>query len=107
MKKIIALAIIASAFGVANAQDCCQKEAVKAKAQGACCQSTDAKKIAKAGKGCCNEPGKVAKFKVFAGGKYHLFGCADSAEKGRTELMAKHLDVGMVQAVAGKKARIS
>jgi hypothetical protein len=111
MKTLIAIAFVASAFGIATAQDCgtaCGDKANKvAKKEGACCQSTATKKVAKAGKGCCNEPGKVAKFKVFAGGKYYMFGCAGSAEKGRTDLMGLHLDVGSIQVVSSKNARIS
>lgn len=112
MKKIIAIAFIASAFGVAMAQDCAtacgdKSSKVAKKDGGACCQSTAAKKVAKASKGCCNEPGKIAKFKVFAGNKYYMFGCAGSAEEGRIALMGKHLDVGTIQVVSSKNVRIS
>lgn len=116
MKTLIALISIASAaFAYATTLDdaCCAggakvakaavKTEVKAEAKkDACCKSTEAKKIAKKGAGCCNEQGQMAKFKVYAGGKYFFFGCAGSADKGRAALMAKHLDVSAVQAVKGK-----
>ena len=73
------------------------------KKKDACCQSTEEKVAAKGSEGCCNAKGEAAKFKVFvAGVGYKYFGCADSAAKGRKELLAKHTKVGAVQKVNGK-----
>ena len=73
------------------------------KKKDACCQSTQEKVVAKGSEGCCNAKGETAKFKVFVAGEgYKYFGCADSAAKGRKELLAKHTKVGTVQKVSGK-----
>ncbi len=87
---------------------CCADKAGKVEAKvvkegkTACCQSTNAKPVAKAGAGCCNEAGKPAKFKVFADGKWMFFGCKTSAEKGRSDLLKMAFKVGTVQTVTGK-----
>lgn len=83
-------------------KDCNAKVAKAMK--GAACADCD--KMAKggakmAGDACCNTPGSPAKFKVFAGGKYHFFGCADAAETARVQLMEKYLDVSEIQKVSG------
>ena len=68
-----------------------------------CCKSTPAKKVMKGEEGCCNAPGQQAKYKVWADGKYHFFGCEDSAKEGRMELVTKGASlVGQVQPVKGK-----
>ncbi|MCB0826549.1 MAG: hypothetical protein KDC26_10195 [Armatimonadetes bacterium] len=68
-----------------------------------CCKSTPEAKVMKGEEGCCNAPGQPAKFKVWADGKYHFFGCEDSAKEGRMELVAKGAAlVGNVQPVKGK-----
>lgn len=78
---------------------------MKAEGKKACCKSTAAKPIAKGDKGCCNEKGAQAKFKVFvAGHGYKFFGCEGSAKKGRQELVARHTRVGRVQPVVGNAA---
>ncbi|MBL8048506.1 MAG: hypothetical protein JNJ45_07485 [Chthonomonas sp.] len=107
MKTLIALvSIVTAGLAIAGQQGgaCCAGEGKVAKAakQEACCTSTKAKPVAKMAKGCCNAKGESAKFKVFAGGKYFFFGCAGSADKGRTDLMAKYLDVSAVQVVTSK-----
>ncbi len=69
----------------------------------ACCKSTADKPQAKGEGDCCNAPGQFAKFKVFAEGKYHYFGCEDSAAAGRKALVAQgYMGVGKVQKVKGK-----
>ena len=70
-----------------------------------CCKSTATKPMAKGDKGCCNEVGTVAKFKVYADGKYFFFGCKDSAAMGRKDLMQKGFAVGDIQKVRSR-ARI-
>lgn len=114
MKKLLFIFSLVSLMSMGLAQDCCKEKAAAAKKDGACCaaeakkdaskkDSCCASKTAKAKSGeCCNTAGKPAKFKVYAGGKYYFFGCADSAEKGRVELMAKFLDVSAVQPVKSK-----
>lgn len=107
MKTLIATLSLATAFSAISFADgaCCAGEGKVAKAAAkkeSCCKSTAAKPVAKAGKGCCNAKDELAKFKVYAGTKYYFFGCAGSAEKGRTDLMAKHLDVSAVQPVTSK-----
>lgn len=72
-----------------------------------CCRSTEAKVIAKGSKGCCNEKGIAAKYKVMVAGKYQYFGCKDSAVKGRKLAMAAGKKVGKVQAVSSKQTKIS
>ena len=96
----------------AKAEGCesgaCGDKAVQAKAvdgKEACCKSTAAKPIAKGSKGCCNETGAPAKFKVFADGKWMFYGCRGSAEKGRRELLTMAFRVGQVLPVTGN-ARI-
>lgn len=95
-----------------SAEDAFMAEAAKMRAQAdakehggkdACCKSTEAKFVAKGDPGCCNAEGEPAKFKVFVAGKgYQYFGCEESAQKGRKELLAKHSRVGSVQRVLGK-----
>ena len=94
MKNLLSLIVLSIAVSPVLADDC--KNCM------------NAKKVAKANsmKGCCNAPGEMAKFKVFAGGKYSFYGCADMAEKGRIALMEKYLDVSVVQPVQSK-VRIS
>lgn len=82
-----------------------QKMAASAEGKKACCKSTAAKPMARGDKGCCNEVGTVAKFKVYADGKYHFFGCKDSAAEARKELAQKGFAVGNVQKVRSR-ARI-
>lgn len=89
---------------------CCQEKVEAKVAQSgiahgkeACCKSTAAKPQAKGEGDCCNAPGQFAKFKVFAEGKYHYFGCEDSAAAGRNALVAQgYVGVGKVQKVRGK-----
>lgn len=107
MKAIFAtLALIAAGFALAQTQDeCCagekQMKAVVAK-KGQCCQSTNGKAIAKAGSGCCNEKGQLAKFKVFVSGNYQFFGCENSAKQARMDLIAQGKKVGKIQQVRGR-----
>lgn len=68
----------------------------------ACCKSMPGHMVAKGEKGCCNEKGALAKFKVWTGEKYAYFGCKGSAESGRAELAAKGAAVGKVQPVSGR-----
>lgn len=67
-----------------------------------CCKSKPGHAMAKGEKGCCNEHGALAKFKVWAGDKYAYFGCQGSAQAGRAELLAKGVAAGKVQPVSGK-----
>lgn len=95
----------------ASAEDEFMKEAqrmmLEAEGKKACCKSTAAKPIAKGDKGCCNETGQAAKFKVFvAGAGYKFFGCEGSATKGRKELLAKGAKVGNIQKVTAKTSTI-
>lgn len=113
MKKLLFIFSLVSLMSMGLAQDCCKERAAAAKKDGSCCaaeakkdagkKDSCAAKTAKSKSGeCCNTAGKPAKFKVYAGGKYYFFGCAESAEKGRVELMAKFLDVSAVQPVKSK-----
>lgn len=133
MKKLFVLSLVFGLFvGIASADDCCaDKKSAKSgcgtnanvgedafmaeakrmmlrakaaeKGQDDCCQSTEAKPMAKGDEGCCNAAGEVAKFKVYvAGVGYKFFGCEESAGKERTALMAKHGKVGPVQRVTGR-----
>lgn len=89
---------------------CCQEEKAKPVADAKaskqaedCCESTDEKPIAKGEKGCCNEKGQPAKFKVFVANKgYKFFGCEGSAGKARDEFIAKGVKVGSIQKVTSK-----
>ncbi len=84
-----------------------EKMAMKAEGKESCCKSTPAHVMAKGDKGCCNETGQTAKFKVFVAGQgYKFFGCEGSAAKGRKELIAKRLKVGSVQAVLASTSTI-
>jgi len=108
MKAIfVTVSIIAAGFAFAqDKQDqCCagekQVKAVAAqKAQ--CCQSTTGKTIAKAGAGCCNEKGQLAKFKVFVAGSYKFYGCEMSAKQARMDLIAQGKKVGKIQPVRSR-----
>jgi hypothetical protein len=82
---------------------CAPKEALMAKTAGECEKSTPEKKVVKGGEGCCNKKGESAKFKVWAGGGYHFFGCEDSAKSGHKELTMKGLVAGGVQPVLSKQ----
>lgn len=102
------------------AQTCCQAKKVSAddaflteankmmlasEGKKACCKTTAKVAVAKAEKGCCNEKGELAKFKVFVSGKgYAFFGCPDSAAQGRKAAIAKGAKTGPVQAVSGRVA---
>ena len=99
--KVIAKKVNGEAEFMAQAQ----KMMAAAEGKKACCKSTAAKPMARGDKGCCNEVGTVAKFKVYADGKYHFFGCKDSAAEARKELAAKGFAVGDVQKVRSR-ARI-
>lgn len=99
MKNLLSLIVIAVAIAPAFADDC--KKSAKG-GKDACCMKMAKKATANSMKGCCNAPGEMAKFKVFAGGKYSFYGCADMAEQGRISLMEKFLDVSAVQPVQGK-----
>lgn len=85
---------------------CCKGEAktvAKVDEKEDCCKSTEAKVVKKGEGECCNAPGKLAKFKVWADGKYYYYGCEGSAGKGRVTLAKKGmLLVGKVQPVVGK-----
>ncbi len=48
------------------------------------------------------EPGAEAMYKVYAGGRYYLFGCRDSAEAGREELTQYGFIAGSIQHVIGR-----
>lgn len=107
--KSKAAAVATTAPAKAEGGACCKSKAAAvattapAKAEGgACCKSTAAKPIAKGAKGCCNEVGALAKFKVFADGKWMFYGCRGSAEKGRRELLTMAFRVGQVQPVTGQ-----
>lgn len=74
-----------------------------ANGKGECCKSTEAKPIAKGEKGCCNEVGQPAKFKVFVQGiGYTYYGCEGSAKKGAVAHSAKGRKVGSIQKVTSK-----
>lgn len=82
-----------------------QQMQMEAEGKKACCKSTAKKPMAKGDKGCCNEKGSAAKFKVFVSGEgYKYFGCEGSAKKGRTEWAAKGKTVGSVQKVTSRVA---
>ncbi len=85
---------------------CCADKAgkveVKMAGKEACCTSTAKAPKAKGEKGCCNAPGEMAKFKVFADGKWMFYGCKGSAEMGRKELMTMAFKVGQIMPVTGK-----
>lgn len=121
---ILAAALVAS-FAFAQCEDgkdaCCgSKQAKKmansdhvfleeaarmtmaAEGKQACCKSTAAKPLAKGDKGCCNEKGTAAKFKVYADGKYYFYGCKDSAAQGRKDLLSKGFAVGDIQKVRSR-----
>ncbi len=84
-----------------------EKMAGKAEGKESCCKSTPVKVMAKGDKGCCNEKGLAAKFKVFVAGEgYKFFGCEGSAAKGRKELIAKRMKVGSVQQVLASTSTI-
>ena len=84
-----------------------EKMAMKADGKESCCKSTATHAMAKGDKGCCNEAGQTAKFKVFvAGNGYKFFGCEGSATKGRKDLLAKRLKVGSVQQVLASTSTI-
>jgi hypothetical protein len=121
--RILLTAVLTIAAAVSMAQDCCKAEKklspdaefmkmaqeMEAKASGVkkdskdCCQSTAAKPVTQAEKGCCNAPGEPAKFKVFvAGAGYKYYGCEESAMKGRKDLLAKGAKAGKIQKVSGK-----
>lgn len=87
-----------------EAKECCKAEAkAVAQVKEECCTSTEAHPVAKGEDECCNAPGKLAKFKVWADGKYAFYGCEGSANKGRLALVAKGaMSVGPVQTVVGK-----
>ncbi len=74
-----------------------------AAAEKACCAEEEmmAKEEETCGGNCCKIDG-LAKFKVFAGGKYYFYGCPGSAAMGREELNSQGLIAGKVQAVVGK-----
>jgi hypothetical protein len=78
-----------------------------AKAEGACERSTATKMVKKGEAGCCNAKGEAAKFKVWNGMGYELFGCEDSASQGRTQLLARGLMAGNVQPVVAKNAMVN
>lgn len=88
---------------VEGKEGCCATKAkavqVKMESKEACCTSTAKAPVAKAGKGCCNATGEMAKYKVFADGKWMFFGCKDSAEKGRRDLTTMAFKVGKVMPV--------
>lgn len=77
---------------------------VEAKMDGACAMGGDCdmKGAKNAKAGCCNAPGKLAKFKVFADGKWMFYGCKEMAAKGRQELLTMAFKVGQVLPVTGK-----
>jgi hypothetical protein len=123
--RIFLTAILSIVAATSMAQDtCCKAEKklsaeaefmkiaqeMESKASGAkkakamdCCQSTEKKPIAKAEDGCCNASGEPAKFKVFvAGTGYKFFGCAESANQSRKDLLAKGVRVGTIQKVSKK-----
>lgn len=116
MKSMFAMIVAGTALvsvaiaGTSQAKEekaCCKEKAkvVAQVAEGkeACCKSTAAKPQAKGEGDCCNAKGQLAKFKVFAEGKYHFFGCEGSAKKGRADLVAQgYVGVGEVQKVKGK-----
>ncbi len=85
---------------------CCADKAgkveVKMAGKDACCTSTAKAPKAKGAKGCCNAPGEMAKFKVFADGKWMFYGCKGSAEMGRKQLMTMAFKVGQIMPVTGK-----
>lgn len=97
---------------VAYTQDgcggCASKEVkAEAKDKELCCKSTAANPIAKGSKGCCNAKGALARFKVWADGTYHFFGCQGSASKARLDLARQGaLVVGRVQPVVGRVAMV-
>jgi len=73
---------------------------LQAEGKQACCRTTAEKAVAKGGEGCCNAKEETPKFKVFVRGVgYKFFGCPDSANKGRMELLTKYPKVGPVQPV--------
>lgn len=79
--------------------------AMEAEGKKACCKSTAEKPMAKGDKGCCNEKGGLAKFKVFVAGQgYQFYGCEGSAAEGRAEWKSKGKVVGAVQKVTSKVA---
>lgn len=94
------------AYAKEDCGGCASKEVkAEAKATESCCKSTAANPIAKGEKGCCNEKGALAKFKVWADGTYHFFGCQGSASKARIDLARQGaLVVGRVQPVVGRVA---
>jgi hypothetical protein len=67
-----------------------------------CCKSTSAHPMARGDKGCCNETGVAAKFKVYALGHYHYYGCKDSAAQARRQMRAQGIVVGNVQKVRSR-----
>jgi hypothetical protein len=77
------------------------------KTEGACDKSTSQKSIAKGAEGCCNAKGSAAAYKVWAGGEYHFFGCANSAAAGRSELNVRGLVAGSVQPVLDKRNAVN
>ena len=82
--------------------------AAEGKKGDACCKSTASKPMMKGDKGCCNEHGQQAKFKVYvAGVGYKYFGCEGSAKKGAAAHSAKGHKVGRVQKVTSKSTRIA
>ena len=83
------------------------KSRMAAKSVGACENSTPGKMVKKGGAGCCNAAGEPAKFKVWNGMGYELFGCEDSAKAGRSELLAKGNVVGGIQPVVAKNVFVN
>lgn len=77
------------------------------KTEGACERSTATKMVKKGDTGCCNAKGEAAKFKVWNGMGYELFGCEDSANEGRALLQARGLIAGNVQPVVAKNATVN
>lgn len=83
------------------------KSRMASKSVGACDKSTATKMVKKGGAGCCNAQGEAAKFKVWNGMGYELFGCEDSAKAGRAELLAKGNVTGDVQSVVAKNVFVN
>lgn len=105
------LSLLASAFAapVPQTEDDFMAEADRMAAQALpfvavaaptmCCSSTETNPVVHKDDGCCNTPGSLAKFKVWAGKEYHFFGCEGSAKIGRIQLQQSHERVGAVQPV--------
>lgn len=81
-----------------------QRMMMKAEGKMACCKSTATKAVAKGGDGCCNNVKAKAKFKIYANGKYHFYGCKGSATMARNQMMEMGVKPGKVQTVRSRRS---